>query len=320
VLETRPTAAEGLGRAGVVAVVVTVLSWASAFVVIRFAAPWLSPGALTLGRLFVGTVALTVMTAIPALGGGRRLERLRALPVRERWLLVLIGLAWFAVYNVALNAGEHHVDAGTASMIIQIGPVLIAVLAGTLLHEGFPRPLVVGTAVALLGTVMIGVATSTAGADERPAGASPLLGVLLVLISAIVYAVAIVAQKVVLRRLSGLLVTWAACAVGFLACLPFVGELVRELAAAPPRVWWSVVYLGVVPTAIAFSTWAYALGRSDAGRLSISTYAVPPVAIAMGWLFLGEVPLPLAVVGGAVSLVGVAVSRRRGRTEPSPPG
>jgi drug/metabolite transporter (DMT)-like permease len=301
----------GLGRAGVVAVVVTVLAWASAFVVIRFAAPWLSPGALTLGRLLVGTVALTVMTSVRRLGGGDRLARLRVLPRRARWLLVLIGLLWFAVYNVALNAGEHHVDAGTSSMIIQIGPVLIAVIAGTLLHEGFPRPLVVGTAVALVGTVMIGVATSTAGAGERPAGASPLLGVLLVLVSAVVYAVALVAQKVVLRQVSGLLVTWVACTVGFVACLPFAGQLVTGLAAAPYRVWWAVVYLGVVPTAIAFSTWAYALGRSDAGRLSISTYAVPPVAIALGWLLLGEVPLPLAVVGGAVSLVGVAVSRRR---------
>lgn len=294
-----------------VAVVVTVLAWASAFVVIRFAGPWLSPGALTLGRLLVATVALTVLSSFRALGGGRRRERLRALPRRERWLLVLIGLAWFAVYNVALNAGEHHVDAGTASMIIQIGPVLVAVLAGTLLHEGFPRPLVVGTAVALLGTVMIGVATGTAGPGERPAGASPLLGVLLVLVSAVAYAGALVVQKVVLRRLSGLLVTWVACTVGCVACLPFAGELVTGLAAAPPRVWWAVVYLGVVPTAIAFSTWAYALGRSDAGRLSISTYAVPPVAIALGWLFLGEVPLPLAVAGGAVSLVGVALSRRR---------
>ena len=54
------------------------------------------------------------------------------------------------------------------------------------------------------------------------------------------------------------------------------------------------------------------MGRSDAGRLSVTTYVVPPVAIALGWLFLGEVPLPLAVVGGAVSLVGVAISRRRG--------
>jgi drug/metabolite transporter (DMT)-like permease len=103
----------GLGRAGVVAVVVTVLAWASAFVVIRFAAPWLSPGALTLGRLLVGTVVLTVMTSVRRLGGGDRLARLRALPQRTRWLLVLIGLLWFAVYNVALNAGEHHVDAGS---------------------------------------------------------------------------------------------------------------------------------------------------------------------------------------------------------------
>jgi len=307
------TVGEGLGRAGVVAAVVTVLAWASAFVVIRFAAPWLSPGALTLGRLLVATVALTAMTSVRALGGGDRWARLRALPRRERWLLVGIGLAWFAVYNVALNAGERHVDAGTASMIIQIGPVLIAVLAGTLLHEGFARPLVVGTAVALLGTVLIGVATSTAGAGDRPAGSSPLLGVLLVLVSAVVYALALVAQKVVLRRLSGLVVTWAACAVGCVACLPFAGQLVTGLAAAPARVWWGVVYLGVVPTAIAFSTWAYALSRSDAGRLSISTYAVPPVAIALGWLLLGEVPLPLAVMGGAVSLVGVGVSRRRGR-------
>ena len=298
----------GLGRAGVVAVVVTVLAWASAFVVIRFAAPWLTPGALTLGRLLVATVALTVLSSFRRLGGGRRLQRLRALTRDERWLLVLVGLAWFAVYNVALNAGERHVDAGTASMIIQLAPVIVAVLAGTLLHEDFPRPLVVGVAVALLGTILIGVA---AGSAEPSAQGSPGLGVVLVLVSALVYAVALVAQKVVLRRVSGLVVTWAACAVGCVACLPFAADLVRELSVAPGRVWWAVVYLGVVPTAIAFSTWAFAMGRSDAGRLSVTTYVVPPVAIALGWLFLGEVPLPLAVVGGAVSLVGVAISRRR---------
>ena len=300
---------------------VTVLAWASAFVVIRFVAPYLSPGALTFGRLLVGTVALTAMTSLPRFGGGRRRAFLRALPPRVRWLLVAVGLAWFALYNVALNAGEQHVDAGTASMIIQIAPVLVAVLAGTLLHEGFPRPLVVGLAVALVGTVLIGVGTGAAGAGERSAGGSPGLGVVLVLVSAVAYAGALVAQKVVLRHLSGLVVTWAACAVGTVATLPFAGELVRGLAAAPALVWWSVVYLGLVPTALAFSTWAYAMGRSDAGRLSTTTYAVPPVAIVLGWLLLGEVPAVLAVVGGVVCLVGVAIARRPGRRpEPAAPG
>ncbi len=296
----------------VCAVVVTVLAWASAFVVIRFVGDHLSPGALSLGRLVVGTAALSVLSSFTRLGGGRRLARLRRL-TRGQWgLLVGVGLAWFGVYNVALNAGERYVDAGTASMIIQIGPILIAVLAGVLLHEGFPWPLVAGTTVAFAGAVLIAVATST-GAGPR-AGAEPVLGVALVAVSALAYAVAMVMQKVLLASLSGLVVTWFACGVGMLACLPFAGQLIEELAVAPASVWWSVLYLGVVPTAIAFSTWAYALSRSSAGRLAITTYVVPPLAIGLGWLLLGEAPVPLALVGGTLSLIGVALSRRRWRS------
>ena len=74
----------------------------------------------------------------------------------------------------------------------------------------------------------------------------------------------------------------------------------------------------VVPTALAFSTWAYALRRMDAGRLGVTTYMVPPLVILFGWLLLDEAPPALALVGGAVCLVGVAVSRTRSR-RPSRP-
>ena len=55
-----------------------------------------------------------------------------------------------------------------------------------------------------------------------------------------------------------------------------------------------MVYLGAVPTALAFSTWAYALRRMDAGRLGVTTYLVPPLVILLGWLLLDEVPPALA--------------------------
>ena len=126
-----------------------------------------------------------------------------------------------------------------------------------------------------------------------------------------------VAQKVVLRRIPGLQVTWLACLIGTIACLPFVGSLVRDVAAAPTSAIVGVVYLGVVPTALAFTTWAYALSRTSAGRLGVTTFAVPPVAILLGWLFLDEVPVLLAILGGALSLVGVAVARRPAK--PAPP-
>lgn len=284
------------------AVATTVVAWASAFVVIRFVGGDFSPGALALGRLLVGSAVLTVSVA------GRRRVRLD----RREWALVaLIGVAWFGVYNVALNAGERHVDAGTASMLIQVAPILIGVLAGLVLGEGFPRMLVIGGLVAFAGTLVIGVATSTGDAD--------LVGVLLVLLSAGVYAVAMVAQKVVLRRVPGLQVTWLACLVGTVATLPFAGTLVREVATAPPSALLGVLYLGVVSTALAFSTWAYALSRTSAGRLGVTTYAVPPLAIALGWLLLQEVPSLLAVLGGLLSLVGVAIARRPSARVVTPP-
>ncbi|MET0863484.1 MAG: DMT family transporter [Nakamurella sp.] len=281
------------------AICFTVLAWASAFVVIRFVGHEYSPGGLSLGRLAIGSICLSAVMLI-----GRRWVPMS----RRDWaLVVLIGVAWFGVYNVALNAGEQHVDAGTAAMLIQLAPILIGVLAGLLLGEGFPRMLVIGGLVAFAGTLIIGVATSTGHAD--------IAGVLLVLLAAVVYAIAVVAQKVVLRRVPGLQVTWLACLIGTVSCLPFIPWLIADIQNASAGATLGMLYLGVVPTASAFLTWAYALARSDAGRLGATTYAVPPIAIALGWIFLDEVPAVLAVVGGVVSLIGVGIARRK----PKPP-
>lgn len=278
------------------AVSITVVAWASAFVVIRYAAHDIQPGALSLGRLLVASLALSLMMI------GRKLV---AMSGREWALTAVVGIAWYAIYSVSLNAGERHVDAGTAAMLIQLAPILIGVLAGVLLGEGFPRMLVIGGLVAFAGTLIIGVATSTGQAD--------LAGVLLVLLSATVFAIAMVAQKVVLRRVSALQVTWLACLIGTIACLPFAGQLLGDLTTAPGLSILGVVYLGLVPTALAFSTWAYALSHTTAGKLGVTTFAVPPITILLGWLLLGEVPPLLAIVGGALSLLGVAIARMRPR-------
>jgi drug/metabolite transporter (DMT)-like permease len=78
------------------------------------------------------------------------------------------------------------------------------------------------------------------------------------------------------------------------------------------------VYLGLVPTAIGFSTWAYALARTDAGTLGSMTYLVPPIAVLLGWLLLGEVPPLLAVPGGLLCLAGVGLVRLRPRAARRP--
>ncbi len=105
--------------------------------------------------------------------------------------------------------------------------------------------------------------------------------------------------------------TFTACAIGALCCLPCAGALAGDLASASAGSVAGMVYLGVVPTALAFSTWAYALARMDAGRLGVTTYLVPPLVIGWAGCCSTRCRPALAVLGGAVCLAGVALSRRR---------
>lgn len=279
----------------VAAVAVTVVAWASAFVAIRGVRGSFDPGSLALGRLLVGGLGLT---------GVLLARRSWVRPSRREWAqMALCGVAWFGLYNVALNAAEQRLDAGTAAMLIQVGPILIALLAGALLGEGFPRKLLLGLGVAFAGTVLIGAAS---------AGAAPanVIGVLSCLLAALAWAIGVTAQKPTLRRLPALQVTTVACLLGAVACLPFAGGLVHDVRAAPAGALAGMAYLGLVPTALAFGSWAYALSRMSAGRLGVTTYLVPPVTILAAWAVLGETPHPLALVGGVLALTGVALSRR----------
>ncbi|RJK94344.1 DMT family transporter [Vallicoccus soli] len=275
----------------------TVVLWASAFVGIRHVGTEVGPAALTLGRLAVAALVLGLVLLARPRAAGPRPSR-RDLP-----LLLLCGLAWFGAYNVALNAAEQRLDAGTAAMLVNVGPLLIAALAGVVLGEGFPRPLVTGLGVAFAGVLVIGAASSSGGAEAW--------GVVLCLVAAVAYAVGVVAQKPLLGRLTGLRVTFLACAVGGAACLPAAPALADDLAAASTGTVLWLAYLGVFPTAVAFTTWAFALSRTTAGRMGATTYLVPPLAVLMGWALLGEVPAALALAGGALCLAGVALARRR---------
>ena len=287
------------------AVGVTLLLWASAFVAIRHLAGTFSPGSLSLGRLVVGAICLGAV----ALGRGG-LPR----PTRGQWVsIVTIGVLWFGVYNVALNAGEQHVDAGTAVMLIQVSPVLVALLAAVFLNEQFTLYLGLGLALAFGGVGLIATASGDSNGDRS------VLGVVLCLVAAVAYSISLVLQKPLMARLPAIQVTWLACTVGAVVCLPFVGRLVDDTrAASATDVWW-VVYLGVFPTAIAFTTFAYALRTMTASSLGVTTYLVPPITIVMGWLFLGETPPNMAYVGGVLALVGVAVARRKPRTMATEP-
>ncbi|HWD80073.1 MAG TPA: EamA family transporter [Kribbella sp.] len=293
------TSTEAPARPGLAAgaAAVTVVLWASSFVAIRHVGTEISAGALSLARLGLGSIFLGALLLT------RPRPAVRRWPAGRDWLpLIACGVLWFGVYNLALNEAERRLDAGTAAMLVHIAPLLIAVLAGIGLGEGFPRQLIIGGLVAFAGIVVIGTSTSNGRAETW--------GVVLCVVAAVSYAVGVVTQKPLLSRLPAAEVTWLACTIGAVVCLPFTPALVSDVRSADAATIWWIVYLAAFPTALGFTTWAFALRRTSAGRMGVTVYAVPVVAILLAWLLLGESPTLLALGGGALCLAGVAISRR----------
>ena len=279
-----------------VALAATVLLWGSAFAAIRAALEHFSAAHLSVLRLLVATVALCAI----GVARGVRLPARRDLPA-----IAAVALAGMTAYQLLLNSGERTVPAGTASLLVNLSPVFTAIGASAWLGEEMTRRRWTGVAVACAGATLIAVAGD--------GGLSLEEGALLVLGAAAVQAAFFLLQKPLLRRYGSLELTTWAMALGALMTLPFAPGLGGAVGSAPAEALLAVAFLGVGASAVGFVTWAYACARVDVSVAAATLYAVPVVAFSAGWLWLGERPAVLAIVGGVVALGGVAVVAGAGR-------
>jgi drug/metabolite transporter (DMT)-like permease len=102
---------------------------------------------------------------------------------------------------------------------------------------------------------------------------------------------------------------------GALLLSPWLPQGVVTLTApgtAPSSIW-ALVVLGVLPAAIGYATWAYALGYFGATRAANFLYLVPAVATALAYVLTSEIPKATTLIGGAIAICGVILMNTRGR-------
>lgn len=226
--------------------------------------------------------------------------------VRAGWRpprLLLLGFlgAGLAVHWGFLVAAQQRVPVGTVLLITYLAPVLVAALAPVVLHERVPRSTYVAALVAFAGVALL----------ARPSGGDAA-GLAFAVASGVTYAFLTLFTKKGLGSLSGpQLAAWQLGLAG-LVLVPFVvGAPWGDVGGD----WVYLVAVGVVLTGLVGPVYLRLLQRLPAATVSTLTYVEAASAVLLGWVFLGEQPTPLVLVGGALVVgAGIMVIRSTART------
>ena len=274
------------------AVAVSVLAWATAWVSIRVAVASYSPAQLALGRYLVASAIL-----LPLI-----LAR-RPHFAKSDWpRIVGAGLFGFTLYNLCLNAGEATITAGAAALIGSTIPVLSTLSARLFLGERVSNRVWSGSALALVGVALI------AWGAENGVGFSA--GAFLVMGAAICAAIYNTLQKPLLQKYAALDVTATAIFCGTILLVPLGGGLVQAVKSASTIATLNLLLLGAFPGALGYVLWMWCLAQMPVARLMNYLYLVAPLSVLMGWIFLHELPSTLGLIGGAITLAGVIYTSR----------
>ncbi|HDR8065700.1 DMT family transporter [Bacillus thuringiensis] len=269
----------------------TILIWGTAFPAIRMGLESYTPEHLTLLRLLIASFILLLFSFIYKL----RLPDLKDIPA-----IFIFGALGFTIYHIALNYGEKTVNAGSASLIISVTPIFTAILASVFLNEKMKLNGWIGGVMSFAGIALISF--SQGDAIQLNSGG------LFILLAAISESLFFVFQTSYLKKYGFLPFTIYTILSSTVCMLIFLPGVYQNILAAPLEVNLSVIYLGVFPTVLPYIALAYIISHAGASEATSSLYLTPITACFIAWIWLGEVPTLVSIIGGGITILGIVIA------------
>ncbi|MCF8056812.1 MAG: DMT family transporter [Desulfocapsa sp.] len=286
--------------------VLTMLLWGGAFIAGRALAATIEPATAAFIRFAIATIALAFFTYL--------VDGKLSLPPRKQWLgILLLGLTGVFSYNILFFTGLQYIEAGRASLIIALNPLVITLFATLFLHESLSLRQFCGVILSLTGAVYV-ISNGNPGQILSGSFGRGELAILGCVISWSTYSLI---GRAVLSTLSPLASVFYSSLIGTLLLLwPAQREgILHKIPAISLPDWTILLFLGFFATALGFSLYYQAIKKIGASRASVFINLVPLFSIILSWVILGESAKPLVITGGIILLTGVSLTNYRGKKD-----
>ena len=275
--------------------------WGGTFVAGKIVVATLTPLMGSFARYVVACVALLVAAVV--LEGG--LPRLTA----RQWLATFVlGLFGVFAYNLFFMGALTRLPASRAALIIALNPAITMAISAVVLGERLSARRWAGVALALFGVAVVVSRGDFSSFASGGVGA----GELFMFAAVTSWALYTILGRKVLGGLSPLAATnyaalWGTVLLGAVAAPQFDTLHPSQFDA---RLILSLLYLGVLGTALAFVWYYMSVKKVGASSASIFNNLVPVFGVAISVVLLGETLLPSMLIGGAIAIAGVMMVSR----------
>lgn len=280
------------------------LVWASSFILIKVGLQGVPPLTFAVLRFVIASMAL--LPILPLTGG---IDTLRSSSGFDRLKFVVLGLCGVTFFNVLQYVGLSLTTATNASILLNTNPIFISVLSMVFLRERLRSRNAFGIVLALIGIIIVMTGGQFSFAEFS---LSTLVGDLLIIGSAVCWAIYTVLGKSVLERYKPLAVTIINMAIGtfFLVVVALVTEDLSLAAQVSAEAWVIILYLAFFCSGLAYILWYESLSGLAASRAGVFLFTIPVYTILMAHFAIGEVITRSTVLGAALVMIGVYLAEK----------
>ena len=231
------------------------------------------------------------------------------LPGIRRRQIIVYALMVCALYQLLFLLGIAKTTSGNTALIIATVPMWTALLARFALGETLRVIAWCGLVVALICTVIVAMQKGDVTTAKEH-----LIGNLIILTAALVWAIGTVYSRPLLKKISPLQLAATASMIALPIHILFgVRQFSANLQALKSfDLWLILLYSGVLSSGLAQPMWHFGVRRAGAAHAAIIQNLIPLVAIVAAWLSRGESATTPQIFGGTLILAGL-VTMRAGR-------